>query len=341
MKCDETKPHCFQCRKRQLLCPGYQRQLRWTAKHEVLGVAPGHDAGRRPVSRTRIEATSDASASEALTPNTSRGILSPSSPQCSVSTPFRGYDSPTSAVDCQTTREAVIESLNQRAHTSSSAAAASRVDSVLFGRNQQVLKSTLVPPRIQQGTSFYSADRARPTRDLQWSRLDETVLRTISSECEVVGGQSCHIARISTGLMPQDDALLHHYFAEVCPLVSAFDSATNPFRYMISNLIDDSPLILNCVLSMSATWEIQRNESFLSKAVHCHSAAVGHLSKILIALRGRDASPEQECNTLSSSQDYEQIMQAILASILLGISSVSLGTISLPRTGSVHSIHSA
>ena len=320
-----------------MLCPGYQRQFRWTAKHEHFGIAPDRDAGQRSSSRTYVEPISDVAASEYPTPNTTRALLCPSSPPCFLPAPFRGYDSSTSAADCQTTRETVTTSSDQRAHTTTSSAVATiGIDSSLLTRNQHALKNTLVLPRLQQGTNFSGGDRPRLSREPHRSRLDDTEPRRVSSEDELAGGQRCDVVRISTGLIPQDDVLLHHYFAEICPLNSAFDSATNPFRYMIANLIDDSPLILNCVLSMSATWEIQRNESFLSKAVHYHSAAVGHLSKVLFAIRGRDAPTDQECNVLSSCQDYDQIMQAILASILLGISSVSFETISLPRIGGVY-----
>ncbi|KAF2148882.1 hypothetical protein K461DRAFT_54240 [Myriangium duriaei CBS 260.36] len=35
LKCDETKPHCNNCKARRLSCPGYNKSLKWSAKHEV------------------------------------------------------------------------------------------------------------------------------------------------------------------------------------------------------------------------------------------------------------------------------------------------------------------
>ncbi|KAH8690270.1 fungal-specific transcription factor domain-containing protein [Talaromyces proteolyticus] len=34
LKCDETKPACLMCGEKGLSCPGYQRQLKWSTKHE-------------------------------------------------------------------------------------------------------------------------------------------------------------------------------------------------------------------------------------------------------------------------------------------------------------------
>ncbi|KAL4954136.1 fungal-specific transcription factor domain-containing protein [Aspergillus filifer] len=35
IKCDETKPHCNQCTRRDYECPGYKRPLKWSSEYEI------------------------------------------------------------------------------------------------------------------------------------------------------------------------------------------------------------------------------------------------------------------------------------------------------------------
>lgn len=118
-------------------------------------------------------------------------------------------------------------------------------------------------------------------------------------------------------------ALMNFYFGTLCRLNSAFDSATNPFRYIVSEWMVDSPLIQNCVLSTSAKALVQRHQQVLPKVVQYHSAAVVHLSDILSTISRRDSVEETSRLQLSTFDSTNQVKRAVLASIFLGISSVS------------------
>ncbi|KAL4892545.1 fungal-specific transcription factor domain-containing protein [Aspergillus ambiguus] len=41
IKCDETRPHCNQCTRRQYECPGYKRPLKWSSKYEIVRAGDG------------------------------------------------------------------------------------------------------------------------------------------------------------------------------------------------------------------------------------------------------------------------------------------------------------
>lgn len=116
--------------------------------------------------------------------------------------------------------------------------------------------------------------------------------------------------------------LLNFYFTDLCRLNSAFDSSTNPFRHVIAQWAAESPLIMNCVLSMSARALFPFRTGVLALAVHHHTVAVGHLSVILDDITGTGASHPEGSHGLVR-RSIHQIKQAILASIMLGISSVS------------------
>jgi len=118
--------------------------------------------------------------------------------------------------------------------------------------------------------------------------------------------------------------LLDYYFTDVCRINSAFDSATNPFRFVISKYVRESPLVMHCILSVSMSALAQRNKRVLPSAVHYHSAAVSHFSEILNQVRDRDASDGQDENRLPKPLALQEIKGIILATVLLGISTVSL-----------------
>jgi hypothetical protein len=117
--------------------------------------------------------------------------------------------------------------------------------------------------------------------------------------------------------------LLKFYFNDLCRKNSVFDSQSNPFRYMIIEWMTDSPLIFNCVLSMSARALVARRPDILPKAVRHHTAAVGYLTNILSNLTRQATSDTIDPSTPPREVSVIQIKQAVLASILLGISSVS------------------
>ncbi|KEF60789.1 uncharacterized protein A1O9_02351 [Exophiala aquamarina CBS 119918] len=115
--------------------------------------------------------------------------------------------------------------------------------------------------------------------------------------------------------------LLKFYFYNLCRKNSVFDGPANPFRYMIIQWLTDSPLILNCVLSMSARALVGHRPDILPKAVRHHTVAVGYLTEILTKLTHQTPSDPVDPSIPAGEDSAHQIKQAVLASILLGISS--------------------
>lgn len=288
-----------------------------------MGYPSRSDAGQRTPEVTDDPFVGQRSAGKSSESNRDGTTKPPASP--GLNSAFdRGIFRSTPIADLPTAPEATTELPAQRAHTPPTdiAATGAPVNSSIFSESEQHTTDTHVLARPHYGLSFNPANSPRSSQ--YWPLSPATELRTISPSIGTAAeAQGSDFTRIPSGFFAQDDVLLNHYFTEVCRLVSAFDSPTNPFRYMISDLIVDSPLILNCVLSISARWEVQRDERFLSKALHYHSAAVGYLSDILVAIGRRDASFERGCTQPLSRLEHDQIKQAILASILLGIASVS------------------
>lgn len=73
-------------------------------------------------------------------------------------------------------------------------------------------------------------------------------------------------------------ALLHYYFATVCHVLSSFDSLHNPFRSEVPRLFSQSPLLLYCVLSMSAAHLYQNEESKAVVPLKLQTKAISYLA---------------------------------------------------------------
>lgn len=118
-----------------------------------------------------------------------------------------------------------------------------------------------------------------------------------------------HLAR--SHLENTDTMLLQYYLTTVCDINSCFDSVKNPFRTELINQIFDSPLLYHSILSMSAAHMAGRKLEILPKAVE-------HQSNAIQNLRGAVSQ------TLSARSKGDFVEQALLASIILGMTSVGV-----------------
>lgn len=125
------------------------------------------------------------------------------------------------------------------------------------------------------------------------------------------------------GVTDESSDLLIFYFNGLCRKNSVFDGPKNPFRWLIVEWMNESPLILNCVLSMSARALVARRPDILQDTVRYHTAAVGYLTDIITNLTQQPPSEIVDLSSPPAEDSVTQIKQAVLASILLGISSVS------------------
>ncbi|KAF5577419.1 Arginine metabolism regulation II [Fusarium pseudocircinatum] len=83
---------------------------------------------------------------------------------------------------------------------------------------------------------------------------------------------------------PQTSLILDHYFTTVCHFNSSFDSVNNPFRSEVARMMADSPLLLGCVLSMSAAHLYQGDKSSSCIPLEFQTEAMSQLSHTLSEL---------------------------------------------------------
>ncbi|PWY64569.1 hypothetical protein BO83DRAFT_454990 [Aspergillus eucalypticola CBS 122712] len=112
---------------------------------------------------------------------------------------------------------------------------------------------------------------------------------------------------------PQDDdtALLWHYFSNVCPVNSCFDSQKNFLRVEVGSLISSRPLIHYCVLSMSAAHLTTKERNMMTITLRHRTSALSclkaKLTKGLLIQEINNGSP------------LDEIAEILLGSILLGM----------------------
>lgn len=114
----------------------------------------------------------------------------------------------------------------------------------------------------------------------------------------------------------REDYLISYYFSLICVINSGFDSPQNPFRMVVADMIWTHPLILNCMLSMSAAHLYQRQNVPSTEALQHRTTAISVLSS--------EISEPSSKNQFGSGS---HLMIALLGTILLGTTSV--GTITL------------
>ncbi|KAH6977836.1 fungal-specific transcription factor domain-containing protein [Fusarium venenatum] len=107
-----------------------------------------------------------------------------------------------------------------------------------------------------------------------------------SDHNSLVSGSSSQQDAVLDGTMPptlyhpQDEfsSLLTHYYSNICQVVSSFDSPQNPYRSLVSTMMLDSPIIFNCVMTISASHLSQLDSSGTAPIVF-QTEAISHISK--------------------------------------------------------------
>jgi hypothetical protein len=120
-------------------------------------------------------------------------------------------------------------------------------------------------------------------------------------------------------------SLSRHYFSVICHINCAFDSEKNPFRVCVSDMMKGCPLIYHCVLSMSAAHLATQVSEVSSEALEHRTKALSCL-QLQIAKMGRGKG---------LGDDYASSLNlgALLGSILLGMTDVSLASTSYLLSG--------
>ncbi len=161
--------------------------------------------------------------------------------------------------------------------------------------------------------------------------LSQTCAMSSSTNAPQAPADDPHIDSLAEG---NEDAriLLRHYFENVCRINSVFDTADNPFRYLVLRYIKSSSLIRNCVLSLALVHRMQSDQQNMHrKVVRYHSAALQCLSAAIENLDAQESNIECHSNRSGSPSNYlERLQEALLGVLLLCNSSVCLSLIPYP-----------
>lgn len=328
-KCDESRPQCRQCRDQNVHCPGYRQQLRWSRKHEVFS------GNSQAVVGNSLDANADATAlesraSEAPLIGTVTASNAPASP------------SPRSvgASDHEEQHHDVVEE-EEAIHTATPNPSWTETIldpqiSLSMTENETGLSYPPPPngPSIGPDPQRMSAHSTVPTGGSGSSRPQNQSMHTASTphvdnspdSLESPSRNAARCGKESEWNMFQDhESLVQYYFDNICYIHTTYDNPATPFRSVVGRRLA-SPLIFSCIASMCATHLFQGVEGMLptcmqyhSSAIQALSSAIADLDQAIEAVESPDDVPKPENSYLRS-----QIEEALLASLLLGYSSVSL-----------------
>ncbi|VUC32277.1 unnamed protein product [Clonostachys rosea] len=294
VKCDEAIPSCLNCLRGGAKCPGYRRSVKWSGKHEVLrcgirsteagdGMEPFWNVFQEEASRLHAALVAEAASTHETVS---------SSPGSSVSEPLE-------------TRVISQEQTQFEAGFSET-----ETFSELLPDNGNVAWSGWVGE--QSGAEFpmtTSLGHVSDSTDYTQSfDVDIGVCEPIS-EIELTHriNSPCHSLSL---IHSREDSLVNYYFSLVCVINSGFDSPQNPFRMVVADMTWTHPLILNCMLSMSAAHLYQRQNVSSIEALQHRTTAISVLS-----------SEISEPSSKNPPRDESRLITALLGTILLGTTS--------------------
>ncbi|CAG9975918.1 unnamed protein product [Clonostachys byssicola] len=294
VKCDETVPNCLNCLRGGANCPGYRRSVKWSGKHEVLrsrirnpaagdSMEPFWNVFEEEASRLHAALVAEAASRDTETVSSSPGSI--------VSEPVGSI-------------------LNQ--------------EHGIFGTGLSEINATseLVPPDDTMGWlgwvgEQYGAELPTTTSlghssdSTDYTQSFDIDVETCepNPENELIHGISPPSYSLSS-ITSREDYLASYYFSLVCVINSGFDSPQNPFRMVVASMIWTHPLILNCMLSMSAAHLYQRQNVSSTEALQHRTTAISALSS--------EISEPSSKNQSGSEPDF---ITALLGTILLGTTS--------------------
>lgn len=328
MKCDETRPSCQQCLKRASQCPGYQQEFRWSKRHEVFRSNPdaetilaqnsqssGQQQHRKQVpqstipfslgcSRPTIETNTLPAEHFSWFQELGSASTLTFHPALSNETPTsqaQNYPIPATRYTGKGTPKRVWDSNNNNDHNRRDRPAPKVVSECRHAAVQA--GSTSIP---DSGDTISGDDSPLSVGD-------------------PAPHEPCPPEQVSSREIYNDpEALLDYYFGKICDIHATFDDPTAPFRSVVGRRVRSSSLIFNCIVSMCATHMFQGVKAMVPLCLEYHSNAVVSLSEVITALdRQMSAVESVGLSTASETSLQDRLKEALLASILLGTSSVS------------------
>ncbi|KAH7156850.1 fungal-specific transcription factor domain-containing protein [Dactylonectria macrodidyma] len=250
LKCDETKPECRVCTSKGWTCGGYQREFRWSYKHErkTKGGVRGKKAKAAAVNKQGSQASSISAGSTAHIPGVSEfslggmnldliseplisGITNTSPPSFGLINYGWGNDDP-SDLPAQPVIPAQPEIIT----------ASEDVD---IWRRQSSSANLIVPLTLNQ-TSPPDFVPEEEVEVLPETDADYTLVTTRDP-------QEYH-AHIPPAVTHVPSVLINQWFKSVCGVWSAYDSNMNLNRILATSLWSESESVSACLQSMSASF---------------------------------------------------------------------------------------
>ena len=279
LKCDETTGSCLQCKKRNVVCPGYEKTLKWSTKYEVF--QPAQFSSSPPKPRSTQQQQDDKAKEQPLPQNVAKGF------EALAAVLPAGRKSPSTDTSRQATPPLISPAAQEEASSiqeSSTEDGDSPRDFEPFPMDDIKVLDSVPTDDFADAIPLSSDDfyfDSYDGFDLDAGHMDTLSfdLDNISSQQDKFSSSSSAIAtrdtsreaspRLSRSLLlgfyrlpspspnmfssdDQESLLIQHYFKDVCAVFSSFDSVLNPFRTTINKIYQDSPSIYFAIQSMSA-----------------------------------------------------------------------------------------
>lgn len=248
MKCDEAKPACGRCVRVGVPCPGFQQDLKWSTKYEVL--LPDAEADRINGSQRRSKWPG------ALFWDASFDLATSTNPDSIQDAPGNaGIDFSTAVRDNE-------DSSNSLGHPTA-ALEENAGESWAFLPELQLLEGD----QLHEGLLNASSP---PLFSSILDLFDERALIRRSTDAWIV-------PRPTSGLMTSSSLLVEFYFKEPAQIYSCYDGQMNPFRTTVAQLWNSSPIISCALQSMAALFLVETFPQFEAQGKKLRKEAIAML----------------------------------------------------------------
>ncbi|CAM1508167.1 Fc.00g050150.m01.CDS01 [Cosmosporella sp. VM-42] len=276
-KCDETKPECLMCTQKGVKCGGYRKQLRWSYKHEVKTNSQYEDQ-----SQQYSTSASAGTSTSGKRPGTHRGSASASqrspisatqrSPMSTASMPIvPEFDA--GAMSWGMMPESLISEFGQYG-VEPSFSPQHNLDNI-SDPSAEVHSMTGYSPR----SSF-----SLPVSDTQLSSYSRGNTDYLPDDAPTFDLTSAH-EYIPPTITHIPSLLISHWFRDVCPVWSAYDSHMNLNRTMATALWPDSEAVSTSLQSMSAAFLATRIPYMKQTSLFMMKSATKAINKELAATK--------------------------------------------------------
>ncbi|KAE8423586.1 hypothetical protein BDV36DRAFT_306099 [Aspergillus pseudocaelatus] len=266
IKCDEQVPFCGPCMKRGFSCPGYQQPMKWRYL----------DGSGQSTQKPGVEADGKHSSEDGIdtfTQSDSVKVIQKPRESASSITP--------------TTSETSVDTNEGQRHNG----------------HDITMESHELDHIIDDG---YSSSSCLFSQNLLNDLATEDIWNVGDDIMESLPANSILDAECLCPLFkPVDDKsiiLSTHYFSNVCPINSCFDSHLNPLRSVIADLMNSSQLVFHLVMMTSASHLCHQQNEMISVARQHRRDVISHL------IDNRNVTEKGR-------------FEAILGSVLLGMTS--------------------